>query len=215
VSPEESAVRRAEPLPARTTRTTRDGRVRPVRRRSVQWPMVLWLTLVWWLLWGTWSLLSLVGGVLVAVVASLVFPLPPLRMRVRVRPVGVVVLVARFLLDVVVASAQVARTVLLPPPDLRSAMVRVPLRTESDLVLVAVAEMTSLVPGTVVVEVHRPSHTLFLHVLDAGGPGGDDGGQVQARLDEVRARVWAQEERIVRALGADPLPPRTEPEEER
>ena len=112
MTPEESAVRRAEPLPVRTTRTTRDGRVRPVRRHSVQWPMVLWLTLVWWLLWGTWSLLSLVGGVLVAVVASLVFPLPPLRMRVRIRPVGVVVLVARFLLDVVVASAQVARTVL-------------------------------------------------------------------------------------------------------
>lgn len=181
-----------EQLPPRTTRTTRDGRVRPVRRRAVQWPMIVWLSLVWWVLWGSWSGLSLVGGVLVAVLVSLVFPLPPLRMRVRLHPVGLVVLVGRFLVDVMVASLQVSRTTLFPPADLRNAMVRVPLHTESDLVLVATAEMVSLVPGSVVVEVHRPSHTLFLHVLGVGA--GDD-------LDQIRERVWAQEQRIEAAFG--------------
>lgn len=177
-------------------------------RRHVQWPMVVWMSLVWWVLWGTWSAMSLVGGLVVAVAVQLAFPLPPLRLEVRVRPVGVVVLVARFLLDVVVASLQVAATVLAPRRDLRNAMVRIPLRSESDLVLVLVAELVSLVPGSVVVEVHRSSFTLYLHVLDVRSA--DD-------VERVRERVWAQEERLLRALSPTirpeaPVPDLTEEE---
>lgn len=164
---------------------------RRISARTVQWPMVLWLTLLWWALWGSWSLLSLVSGVLVAVVACVVFPLPPLRVSVRVRPIALVVLVAWFLIDVVRASLQVAATTLRPPRDLRNAIVRVPLRTDSDLILTAVAEMVSLVPGSVVVEAHRPTHTLFLHALDV---------RDRADLEAVRSRVLAQEERIVAAF---------------
>lgn len=176
------------------TRTTRRGAVRPSRYRAVQLPMVLWLTLVWWVLWGSYSLLSLVGGVLVGILVCFVFPLPPLRMRVRLRPVGVAVLVARFFWDVLVASLQVARVTLFPPRPLRNALVQVPLRTESDIVLTVVAELVSLVPGSVVVEAHRASHTLLLHVLDVRD---DD------QPDRVRAQVWAQEERVLRAFGRD------------
>ena len=179
------------------TRTTRDGRVRPSRHRAVQWPMVLWLTLVWWVLWGSYSAFSLVGGVLVAVAVCLVFPLPPLHVRVRLRPVALAVLVGRFVSDVVLASLQVARITLAPPTPLRNAIVAVPLRTESDLVLTVVAEMVSLVPGTVVVEAHRPSHTLFLHAIDVRDLAG---------VERVRREVWAQEERVVRAFGADTGP---------
>lgn len=176
-------------------RTSRRGRTRPARYRAVQWPMVAWLTLVWWVLWGSYSALSLVGGVLVAVAACWVFPLPPLRMRVRVHPVGLAVLLGRFTVDVVVASLQVARTTLLPPDPLRNALVEVRLRTESDLVLTAVAELVSLVPGTVVVEAHRGSHTLFLHAIDTDGSG----------VEAVRAMVWAQEARVLAALGREQL----------
>lgn len=179
------------------TRTNRRGDVRPVRYRAVQWPMVLWLTLFWWVLWGTYSPLSLVGGVLVAVTVCLVFPLPPLRLNVRARPVGIVVLVARFLRDVVVASIEVARVALLPPKDLRSAIVAVPLRADSDFVMSVVAVLVSLVPGSVVVEAHRGSHTLYLHVLDVRSE--DD-------IETVRQRVLAQEARVLRAFGAGPVP---------
>ena len=179
-----------------SVRQRRDGRFRPSRVRSVQWPMVVWLTLVWVVLWGSWTALSVVSGVVVAVAASLVFPLPPLHLHVRIRPLGVLVLVGRFLLDVVVASVQVAWTTLRPPHDLRSAIVKVPLHTESDVVLTATALMSSLVPGSLVVEVHRPSHTLYLHALLARGP--ED-------VEQVRATVWGQERRILAAFGVDTL----------
>lgn len=163
-------------------------------RLTVQWPMVVWLTLVWWVLWGSYSAMSLAGGVLVALVLLVALPLPPLSLGVRVRPWPLLVLVARFLADVVVASVQVAVTVVRPPADLRGAMVAVRLRSHSDLVLVVVAEMVSLVPGSVVVEARRSTHTLYLHVLDARDP---------EVFDRVRERVWAQESRIVAALAAD------------
>jgi multicomponent Na+:H+ antiporter subunit E len=172
-------------------RQTRDGRYRPSRRRAVHWREVLWLTGVWVVLWGSWTLLSVVSGVLVAVLVCAVFPLPPLRMRVRPHPVGIVVLLGRFLADVVVASLQVAWTTLRPPAELRNAIVRVPLRTESDVVLSATTLMVSLVPGSVVVEAHRSTHTLYLHALDVRSP--DD-------VERVRDAVWAQERRIVAAF---------------
>lgn len=173
-------------------KTTRGGLQRPARYRSVQWPMVLVLTLVWWALWGSYSAFSFVGGVVVAVGVCLVFPLPPLRMQVRLRPWAFVVLVARFHWDVLVASVQVARVTLFPPKDLTSALVEVPLRTESDFVLTVVAQLASLVPGSVVVEVHRASHTLYLHALDVSD---------EADIEDVRRRVLAQEDRVLNAFG--------------
>ncbi|GAA5154320.1 Na+/H+ antiporter subunit E [Nocardioides marinquilinus] len=166
--------------------------------RRIQWLMAGWLTLVWWALWGTWSAMSLVGGLVVATLALTLFPLPALKLDVSVRPLAVVALVLRFLLDVVVASVQVAVTVLRPPRDLRNAIVRVQLRSDSELTLVIVAELVSLVPGSIVVEANRASHTLYLHVLDVRGPDA---------LDAQRRRVLAQEARVLKAL-----PPRRSPE---
>ena len=57
-------------------------------------------------------------------------------------------------------------------------MIEVDLRTHSDFVLTVVAEMVSLVPGSLVVEARRSTHTLFLHVLDA---------RDQAGVDDARA----------------------------
>lgn len=173
------------------TRVTRRGQVRPRRYQAVQPPMVVWLTSVNWVLWGTYTPMSLVGGLLVAVLVCMVLPLPPLRLGVRVRPVGLAVLLVRFLYDVLVASVQVARITLAPPRPLRNALVGVQLASRSDIVLTVVAEMVSLVPGTVVVEAHRASHALYLHAIDV-----PDEDAVAA----VRARVLEQERRVLRAV---------------
>jgi len=161
--------------------------------RSLQ-PLALgWLTLIWVALWGELSVLSLGSGLLVATVVSLVFPLPPLRMHLRVRPLRLAWLVVHFLSDVVVASVQVAWTTLQLRRQPVNAVIEVDLRTPSDFVLTVVAEMVSLVPGSLVVEGRRATHTLFLHVLDA-----KDG----AGVEKMRAQVLALERRVVLALGA-------------
>lgn len=178
-------------------RTRRDGSVRPARYRAVQVPVVAWLTVIWLILWGGVTPLLVVGGVLVAVGVCLVFPLPPVRMGVRPRPWPLVCLVARFLRDVVVASVQVAVVTLRHDRELSNAVIAVSLRTPSDFVLTVVAEMVSLVPGSIVVEARRSTHTLFLHVLDVADLEG---------VERFRASVLDLEARVVHALGADLVP---------
>ena len=51
-------------------------------------PQLVWLTAVWVLLWGTFSVKSMVGGVLVGVLVITVFLLPLVGERLPVRPCG-------------------------------------------------------------------------------------------------------------------------------
>jgi multicomponent Na+:H+ antiporter subunit E len=170
------------------------------RLRGLQPWVLTWLTVVWVALWGDLSPFFVVSGLLVGVIVCLVFPLPRLELRLRVRPLRLGWLVLRFLSDVVAASAQVAWTTLQLHRQPRNAVIGVELRTPSDLVLTVVAEMTSLVPGSLVVEARRSTHTLFLHVLDA---------RDQAGVDRMRRDVLALERRVVLALGVDSIhPPR-------
>lgn len=135
----------------------------------------------------------MVGGLLVALIVTIVFPMPVVRMHVRIRPVWLGWLILHFLWDVVVASTEVAwKTLTLRVP--RNAVIAVTLRSDSSFVMTLVSEMTTLVPGSVVVEVRRSTRTLFLHVFDAVD---EDG------IEDMRRRTMALERRVVKALGAD------------
>lgn len=171
-----------------------DGTLRPARHRALQPTALLWLTAVWVGLWGDLSIANVLSGLALGVVVSLVFPMPPVKMRLRIRPLRLAWLVAHFLYDVVVASAQVAAKTVAPRGTLRNSVVAVNLRTPSDFVLTVVAEMSSLIPGSIVVEARRNTHTLYLHVLDT--PDSD-------AVERARERTYALERRVVMAIGAD------------
>ena len=159
-----------------------------------QLPLLLWLVLVWILLRGTWSWANLISGTVVAVVVTSLLPLPPVVGGVRVHGVRLLRLLGYFVVDLVVSAAQVAWLTLRPGGISRSAILTIPLRTDSDLLLTIVAETVTLVPGSIVIDLDREEKTLILHVLNV-----DDESDVEKR----RASVLAQEERVVRALGSD------------
>ena len=159
-----------------------------------QLPLLLWLVLVWNLLWGTWSWANLISGTVVAVVVTSLLPLPPVVGGVRVHGVRLVRLLGWFVIDLVVSAAQVAWLTVRPGGISRSAILEIPLRTDSDLLLTIVAETVTLVPGSIVIDLDREEKSLILHVLHV-----EDESDVERR----RASVLAQEERVVRALGSD------------
>jgi multicomponent Na+:H+ antiporter subunit E len=176
------------------TKQRADGTVRPSRYRALQPSALIWLTLVWVVLWGDISVANILSGAVLAVVVCVVFPLPPIRMKLRIRPLWLLWLIVRFLIDVVVASAEVSWKVLTLRRAPRSAVIEVDLRTSSDFVLTIVGELTSLVPGSIVVEARRSSHTLFLHVLDAPD---------EAGIEKMRRATFALERRVVHAFGVE------------
>jgi multicomponent Na+:H+ antiporter subunit E len=139
---------------------------------------VVWITLVWVLLWGEVTVASVLTGALVGLVIQTLLPLPTVHYHGRLHVKGLVVLVARFTVDLFAASFQVARLALDPRRSPRGGVV----------------EITSLVPGSVAVEALRSNGMLYVHVLDMEGAGGPD---------QVRRDVLAIEERVFRALASD------------
>ena len=152
-----------------------------------------WLTAVWVALWGSITWANVLGGVAVAAVLLLAFPLPELPASGRVRPLGLLRFLVFFAKELVQASLTVAWQVVRPGRPLRQAVVAVPVRGLSDRLLTVVANAVSLTPGTLALEVDRPSATLYVHVLDVA-PGG---------ADEVRRATLHLERLVVLAVGSD------------
>ncbi|CAL8967484.1 Na(+)/H(+) antiporter subunit E1 [Cellulomonas sp. T2.31MG-18] len=163
-----------------------------MRRRS-QWLGIVWLGAVWVLLWGdlTWG--NVLAGLLLGAVVTWGLRMVAVDFHGRVHPWRVLVLLVRFAVDVVRASIEVATIALTPGYTPRGAVIGVQLRSHSDLYLTLTAELVSLVPGSLVVEAHRLTGMLYLHVLDLDRSGG---------VEAVRADVLAQEERLLRALAS-------------
>ncbi len=157
-----------------------------------QLPLLVWLVLVWILLWGTWSWANLLSGAAVALIVTLLLPLPPVVGGTRLRPLPLIRFVGHFLGDLVVSGAQVAWRALGPGGVRRGAIVRVQLRADSDLLLTVVSETISLVPGSLVLDLDREHRLISVHLLHV-----DD----LADVERQKADVLATEERIVRAFG--------------
>ena len=159
----------------------------PRARRRVNLPAVVVLTVVWALLWDQVSLFLVITGALLAVLVGLVFPLPPIDLHGRFRLVQGLRLLVQLLVVAFRASVDVVRLAFAFGSVPRSSIVRVQLRSRSDLYLTQTAELVSLVPGTIVLEAHRATSTLYLHVLGATDDAAVDAA-VQGALD-AEARV--------------------------
>lgn len=156
---------------------------------------VVWLTVVWALLWGGFTPFRLLSGIVVALTVMVFLPLPSAGLKYTFRPIAALRLLLVFLRDLAVASWDVT-VMLLTGRTPTGAVIRVKLHSHSDLFLSTTAGMISLVPGTVVVDAHRLTGTLYLHVLDANQKGG---------LQAAHDAALAQEERILRAFATDSM----------
>ncbi|MGW1816736.1 Na+/H+ antiporter subunit E [Streptomyces sp. NPDC002125] len=161
------------------------------RRRVLDLPLIAWLTFIWVLLWSTLTWANVVTGVVVAIVVCLAFPLPQVDLGLRLHPWGILLLAGYLLYDMYTSGVKVTRQIFSDRPH-RPAVIGVPLRCRTDLMLAATAVTVSNVPGGSVVEVRRATATLFLHVLDADRP---------AELEAARRSVWKLEKLTVRAFG--------------
>jgi len=149
---------------------------------------------VWMLLWGVFSWANLISGILVAAVVLTVFPLPPVTFAGRPRPFGLLRFAWRFIADLVVASAQLAVLAFRFGHQPRSAIIRVPLRVPSDLILTLTGEAVSLVPGSLIVDTDQSCTTLYIHVIAVSD---------RAAVEQFRHHVYDVEAGIVRAIGSD------------
>jgi len=178
---------RSASLSSRSPSLSRGGRLRR------QLPFFVWLVVLWMLLWGQFTVLSLLTGIGAAVLVTAVFRLPPVELSGRVDPWWGLVFVLEFLAALVRGSLTVAWQVL----DLRrrpgAAIIAVPMRTDDDLIMTHTAVTASLIPGSLIVEADRDRRILYLHVIGVSSA---------ADVERQRRSVLHWEERIVRAVGS-------------
>lgn len=176
----------------------RPNRPKPTAR-EVRWnlwkqlPLLLGLLLLWVILWGQLTWLSALTGVMVAIVVTRVFYLPPAELSGRINLWYSFVFLGYFLFDVAVASFTVAFQALSPQRIPQSSVIGIQLRTRSDLIMTLDAIAMSLVPGSLVVEADRQRSILYLHTFAT---------RTTADVEAMRRKVLLVEVRLVRAIGS-------------
>ncbi len=153
-----------------------------------------WLTLIWVLLWGELSWKSVIGGLFMAFLVMTVMPMHrATNEKIKVRPIALARLSIVFILDVLKASVEITYAIL-TRKKLKAAIIRVHTRAESDIFLAITSGFTAMVPGSIVIDAHRMTGMMYVHVFDVSG---EDG------LQKAHDTVIRQEERILRALASD------------
>ena len=158
-----------------------------------QLPLLVVLVVLWMLLWGSFSWLNLVTGILLAVIVTRVFYLPAVELAGRFNIIWFVVSLVRFVVDLVVASFQVAFRAFAPKSVTSNAVIGVELVSRSDFIMTVTAIAVSLIPGSIVVEADRDGGILYLHVLGVR--------DIEA-VEKARATVLDTEAQIIRAMGS-------------
>jgi multicomponent Na+:H+ antiporter subunit E len=159
----------------------------------VELPLLIWLVIVWGALWQDFSLGNLAFGAIIAFAVANLLYLPPVELSGRFNVFYAAGFAGRFLYQLVQASVQVFWLALTRGPKLKNAVVRVRLRSPSDLLVTATGHALSLIPGSLVVEVDRSTSTLYLHCLNVAT--NDD-------AEKVRENARRTEEWLIRVMGS-------------
>ncbi len=131
------------------------------------WTLV-WLTLVWLLLWGTVSVANVLSGLAVALLITLLLPLPSVPVQGRLHPLSLLRLALHVTWWLMQSSVQVAWLAIRPGKPPLSAVLRGHLALKSDLVLALAVNIMNLTPGTIVLEIDQARRLVYVHVLDVG-----------------------------------------------
>lgn len=163
--------------------------------------IVFLLTLVWIALWGTFDSRTILTGLLysgvsTAIVRQLYQKRRPHQKRQRgirwwvVRLGRITHLGLVFLWELVRSTLQVTVEILRPRLRIKPAILAVPLDAKSDVQITVFANLVSLTPGTLSIEVSPDRRVLFVHALTID----DDGTEI------VRSTKERLESRVMRAL---------------
>lgn len=125
-----------------------------------------WMTFVWVLLWGNLSVANVLGGAAVAVLVSLVLPLPRVAVEGRVHLGSAAYLAVVIFVESIRSTIAVAWLAIRPAAPPVTGVLRCRLTIKSDLVLTLWTDIMNNIPGTMVLEIDQNRRIMYVHVLD-------------------------------------------------
>lgn len=152
--------------------------------------LVAWLTVLWLVLWRDVSTANVVSGVVAGILVTSLFPgTGRAPRRHTISPLWVVAFFFYVLWKLIEANLLLAWEIVTPRDHTRSGIIGIPIEGASDLVVTLIANVITLTPGTVTLEIRRHPTTLYLHVLHLQDP------------EDVRRDVERLERLALRAMG--------------
>jgi multicomponent Na+:H+ antiporter subunit E len=155
--------------------------------------VLLWMVTLWVLLWGGISIANVISGLVLAVVV-LQLTGPPRQAapehRAKISPLAALHFVGFFLYKLAEANLVLAWEIVTPRNRINTGVVEVPLRTESNMATMIVANVITLTPGSLVLEAVGSPPVLYVNVLHLHD------------LERVRNNLLHIEELSVRAFGS-------------
>lgn len=155
--------------------------------------LVFFLVVLWVMLWDSVSLMHILTGVVLALVVTRVFYLPPVVLSGRFNFIGALNYGLWFMYSLIHASVEVAWFGFRRRAVGAGSVIACDLRTSSDLLMTLVADTASLIPGSIIIDSDRAQGVLYLHVLDCDS---------EEKIVSAKKQVYHIEELLIRALGS-------------
>ena len=139
-----------------------------MRRIALRAWVLCWLMFVWILLWGPVSAANILSGLAIALLITLLLPLPTVPIEGKLHPLSLLRLGVTVFYYLALSSVQVAWLAVKPGPPPLSAVLRAHVAVKSDLVLALAVNIINLIPGSIVLEIDQTRRMLYVHVIDVG-----------------------------------------------
>lgn len=136
------------------------------RSNVLRLAILAWTTLVWVLLWGTFSIANILGGIAVSLIIMFVLPLPRVPVEGRLHLLSAARLGGVIFVETIRSTINVAWLAIRPAPPPVTGVLRVRLSIKSDLVLTLWTDIMNNIPGTMVLEIDQVRRIMYVHVLD-------------------------------------------------
>jgi multicomponent Na+:H+ antiporter subunit E len=124
------------------------------------------LALVWAAITGSFSPANIVFGFALGAVALSIIREQAGSNPYFMRPLGVMSLAILFIRELIVSAWRVARLVMSPRMDLKPGIFAYPLKVDRDFEITLLANLITLTPGTLSVDVSEDRRVLFVHAID-------------------------------------------------
>lgn len=128
------------------------------------------LTIVWVAISGSYTLPNAVFGFAIGWLVLFIVRDQLQSAKVVVRPWPTFLLTLLFIKELVLSSVRVASLVLSPRLDIKPGIFAYPLQVERDFEITLLANLITLTPGTLSVDVSDDRRTLFVHGMDCSDP---------------------------------------------
>ncbi|HZG29002.1 MAG TPA: Na+/H+ antiporter subunit E [Ensifer sp.] len=128
--------------------------------------VLICFTLAWAAVTGSFTLLNLVFGLLLSAVALFLIREAVQPSKIAIRPLGVLALTLLFFKELALSAFKVAVLVTRRRMDIKPGIFAFPLTVDRDFEITLLANLITLTPGTLSVDVSDDRRFLYVHALD-------------------------------------------------